>query len=317
MEILQKFLQDELHESQQKFICSILDYYNEKISLNLNADQEKSRKSSVAALILQCNQPKALARDKKFLTIISLLIMIGISLVDDINDEQLTSVWGKLTKSEISYIVYLLLFILPHRLILKSNYISSSIKLNLINTLSEYYVKISSGEYKQITNSLVDIKDMTLESIMQSMYFKTGEWHALYAAIAICYAGKGASKNNIYIKISREIGVLYQMRNDVYDTFKDAQSQDIINNVFNFPIAAHLVSLEGKKKDDFLGKLVLCREGKISSEELKGEMINGGVLAYVTLIIELQKLKILNLLKELNISKVLHDKFIGYMLDTG
>lgn len=310
MKLLKEFLRQELKLQQYRYINPIVAYFQEKMEV----PQEKADDldSFFINRIYQANTLLVKKYDRNFLILLEICFSTGIALLDDIHDNELTSLWKGISLEEVRNIGCLFLFVLPYKLILKFRKISPNLKLNLIETISKFYIRISAGEYQQVYNRLLSHENISLENVVKVMTLKTGEWNALIAAVAVCYAEKNIN-NNLYVKFSREIGVLRQMNNDIHDIFIAQKSQDILNGVLNFPVVAYLISLDEKKKVKFLKKFNQDKKTPSVIKKLKEELTNDTLLSDCIFILNLQKYKLHHLLRDLAPRDVLYLKFKGFI----
>lgn len=302
--MLEEFLRQELDASKSHYIESIVAYYNQKLR-----DPDCKEDDLFVLLVFAANSNLVKSKDKKFLITLAICFSIGIALMDDVIDNELTSVWKGIPRQEVLAIACHFLFVFPQKIIITSRNISPVTKILLFKLISEYYVTISSGEFLQVSHSKKYLKKLSLKNVTAVMALKTGGWNALIAAIAICYANKSTC-DNLYIKFATELGILKQMGNDIYDIFKDKNSQDLLNGVLNFPISAYLLSQDDKKRNSFLKRLKSCQEAKSVTKELEEEIRSDDLLSYCMLVFAMQKLKTKNIIKQLALPNNLNARFI-------
>lgn len=311
MKILNDFLQSEFPVEQTKYTELIKNYCYEKIWDPKENPEDLN--NYLSFLIFSANSTSVNHKDVSILLLLEICFSIGISLVDDIIDNELTPIWADLSMQEVINLACHFTCIFPQKLILNAKGLPQETKINLINLITKYYIRISSGEYKQASNSINDSGEITLKNSLDAMVLKTGEWKALIATMAICYANQTITTGNRYIKFARELGIFRQMKNDMYDIFVREKSQDLLSGILNFPLSAYAVLQDNESKKEFFDQIKLCQKTQLISKQLRKELHNEDLIAYCLLILNLQKYKLELILDQFSLPGSLKSRYLKFI----
>lgn len=212
------------------------------------------------------------------------ILFLGIDLLDDLADHDLSPDWKGYTESEINLFALTLLSTLPS-LILSEFAVSPEKQWRLQKRLARGLLRMSEGQSQDL--AMTGSPRVGLEEVESSLVGKSGAEAAIFAALAAEMAGANPEEIKNYEEMGCFLGVASQLASDCYDLFQAPFSRDLKNGTRTFPIAYCLGKKGGKDRLEFLKILEQGMSDLSLHEQIRRFLHQTGALRFSAFIVEL------------------------------
>lgn len=212
------------------------------------------------------------------------LLHTGLDTLDDLMDGDARPWWQGRRPAEVLLAGATLVSALPQALLAELDAPPATVAL-MLRTLAQSGLVISAGQQRDITAAGRD--DRTAEQVEALVAAKSGEVHALAAALAAQIAGAGAETVDRYRRYGRAIGTASQIASDCYDIFVAPESRDLRAGARTLPIVLAIRSLSGERRDAFLALLQQAEGDAAARTTLRHRLIDAGIVHTCALVVAL------------------------------
>lgn len=242
------------------------------------------------------------------LAIATVLLFLGIDILDDIADHDLPVHWGGVKDAEIQLAAATLLASLPQLAISQLPILSDS-RARMMSTLSEGLLRMGGGQLHDLRGA--GGQNPLPEAVEKSVEQKSGEEGALIARLSAQMAGVSEDLARKWGDFGRALATGGQIATDCHDIFQATQSKDFANGSRTLPIALYLSRLEGTPRAAFLSQLDEARESPAVRTLVQRELRAKGVLRLCALIVEMYCQRARDILVELGLAAEARKKLEG------
>jgi geranylgeranyl pyrophosphate synthase len=301
MTLIKQFLQERaVTPEQRKMFLLAFDHYCERIPVAGNG----SNLSLPRLIYMSTSQYEE--RNADSLAMICNLISIGIYLLDDIADNELSERWIDISPEVIHLVACDILYSLTQYAIAELP-VNADIKVNLSRTLMSYYLKISAGQQYEIANRNVMLKE---EAVLRTIKNKSGMCGALYAALAVCLGEGYVCENNLYVEFACALSVAKQIGNDLYDLFFKKSSNDLMNGTQTLPLVMYINATHGAEKLAFIAMLKEARHSEEARVNIRNILLNSDWLNFSIFILSSYIKNAYKLLEQLSVNAFIKEALL-------
>jgi geranylgeranyl pyrophosphate synthase len=194
------------------------------------------------------------------IAVVLALLHTGMDTLDDLMDGDARPWWRDYRPAEVLLAGATLISALPQIAIAELDAPPPTIAL-LQRTLVRAGIVISAGQQRDLAAAGRD--DLTVEAVEELVAAKSGETHALAAALAAQIAGADAATVERYQRMGRALGTAAQIATDCHDLFLAPDSRDLQHGARTVPVVAGLRALSG---DGRAALLALLRRAQSDAE---------------------------------------------------
>lgn len=228
------------------------------------------------------------------LAVATALLFLGLDIIDDLADGDLTAEWEPFRPAEVNLTAATLLCSLPQLAIASIEAPPSCIAL-LQKTVAQGLLRMASGQHQDLfaTGAAVFHPD----DVEQSVAAKSGEELALFSLLAAQLAGASSENATFYSEFGRALGTASQLASDCHDLFAAQTSRDLANGTRTLPIALHLHRLGERERAPFLALLAKAGSDDAIRESVRQRLREAGELRRCAVIVEVYCQRSLQMIK--------------------
>jgi geranylgeranyl pyrophosphate synthase len=223
----------------------------------------------------------------------TLLLNLGVHLLDDLADGGLAPHWGAFKASEIILAATALCSALPQSIIADLE-APPARRVAISRTLSNAGLRLAAGQQRDL--ALTGSDEIAASEVIAVAVEKTGEEAVLYVVPAAHLAGARPNAVRLYEALARALGTGGGLASDCHDLFTAPKSQDLANAIRSLPIALHLETLTGGEREKFLHLLGQARRDVDAQTILRKRLMTSGALRHCAFIIETYRQNALGIL---------------------
>jgi geranylgeranyl pyrophosphate synthase len=208
------------------------------------------------------------------LAIATTLIYLGMDLLDDLADGDLSEEWKAYRPEEITLLSITLLTALPLRLF-ASLPVSPATRLQMIGLMADAGIRLSAGQGSDLAGA--GQENVTVAQVEASVEGKSGSEFALFTALAALLAGATSAQVAHFAEMGRAIGVAGQLLSDWGDLFALPHSRDMASGTRTLPIALYLERVNGTERQTFLDLLDEARHSADAQSAVRTRLETSGI----------------------------------------
>ena len=209
------------------------------------------------------------------LAAVLVLLNLGIHLLDDLGDGDLTPHLARHRPYEIVLVATAFAGVLPQLLLTQLDATAETI-VRLKRTLGEGLLRVAAGQQADLR--LCGSPSATVEEVEAAVAAKSGQRRVMYARLGGQLAGATDEAIAPYEQLGLAMGVVAQLLSDCADLFGPASdSTDLANGTRTLPIVLRLNQLTGQERADFLERLTRARLDPAVRNAVRQELRAAGV----------------------------------------
>ncbi|MES2465311.1 MAG: polyprenyl synthetase family protein [Armatimonadota bacterium] len=233
------------------------------------------------------------------LAVATTLIYLGMDILDDLADGDLSDDWNAYRPEEITLLGITLLTALPLRLFAGLD-APPAVRLQMVGLLADAGVRLSAGQQSDL--AMAGQENVTVAEVEASVAGKTGGEMALFAALAAVLAGEPPARVAHFAEMGSAIGVAGQLCSDCVDLFALPHSRDLASGTRTLPIALYLKRLRGTERQTFLDLLDKARHSPDAQSTVRTQLKTSKVAFQSAFAIEVHCQRARRLFREANLS---------------
>ena len=208
------------------------------------------------------------------LAVATTLIYLGMDILDDLADGDLSEDWKEYRPEEITLLSITLLTALPLRLF-ASLPVPPTVRLQMIALMADAGIRLSAGQGSDLAGA--GQETVTVAEVVESVEGKSGGEMALFAALAAVLAGASPGQTAQFAAIGSAIGVAGQLLSDWGDLFASSHSRDLASGTRTLPLAMYLERLKGEERQTFLALLDQARTSPDAQSAVRTQLETSGI----------------------------------------
>jgi geranylgeranyl pyrophosphate synthase len=218
------------------------------------------------------------------LAVVTTLLWVGIALLDDVMDGDLSPIWDGCRPAEVSLAGFTLVSATAP-LALSTIDAAPATIVAMQQSLARGLLAMSGGQQRDV--AMAGSSAVSAPAVEAAVAGKSGEMLAMFAAMAAQLARAPAEAVAAYAEMARILGIARQFHSDCYDLFAAPHSKDLANGTRTLPIALHLQQLAGSEREDFLTVLDHARTDPGARDAVRARLLDAGALHACAVVIEL------------------------------
>jgi len=214
------------------------------------------------------------------LSVTGLFYYMGISLFDDVIDNDLEPAWTEqFTESQISFASIAMFAGLPAMALstLLEGHCSDAVISQMRHWLHEATYEMATGQYLDVR---MTAREATLEVCDTVNHGKTGSTGELAAKLAALASGAASTRLTGYAEASRKLYVAMQIASDIQDVWCKPISPDLMNGIMTVPIVYALQALPRAERTELEVLLSGANADRSSHQHMRDIITKSGALRH-------------------------------------
>jgi geranylgeranyl pyrophosphate synthase len=215
----------------------------------------------------------------------ALLLYLGVDILDDLMDGDVTSYWQAPTAAETLLTATALVAAMPAAIVAGLG-VPAARRDDLHRLFARRMLEIADGQRADLR--LAGVTAVAPADVMTSVAAKSGAFAALLAEWGAQLAGAEPVVTAAYGEWGMAYGTADQIRSDCADLYREPVGSDLLHGTLSYPLACLLDHYEGEQRERTMALIRGAATGSATRAELRRELEEGGTLAFVGMMVNYQ-----------------------------
>lgn len=217
-------------------------------------------------------------------------LYLGIDLLDDLADDDLSAYWAQYTQAEVQLAATTLVSTVPHLLVAELPMEALHMQ-RLHVAMADGLLRMSAGQQHDLTVGRE--VGVTADAVEAAVAAKSGEELAMFARLAALCAVATASGDAApdciqhYADFGRALGTAGQLASDCHDLFQADWSRDLANGTKTYPVVHALARAAQADDATLLQCLTFARTDHAAQARARQQVRQTGALRMTAFLVEL------------------------------